>query len=322
VDARQLAELVGMAPGALRAALAAPTRLPREQLEVVARALGVERAVLRALARSSLGDAAEPDAGPPRDAVPGTPGAPTAAPHAPPDAAPARSVGELLERVLAAVADGEPWTAAARLAVLDAAEQAAVAAGRGVPRELHALRHRARRDGWPAAVSSAVADIGRRDGARRRAPAPRRARAPTIAPRWTAPRASCASCRPAGAATPTCSRRCTTTRSRGSFAGTPWWCARRRSASVRRRSSHRRLYGRFVCLVADDAAPDARRFAMRVALAHVAAGDVGEDRPLAAPAPDGPRRAASLVALADLVPFMQLATRAARGSAGRRWPSR
>ncbi|HZF68522.1 MAG TPA: hypothetical protein VEZ47_10825, partial [Gemmatirosa sp.] len=90
VDARQLADALGLAPAALRRALAAPGALPREQLEVVARTLRVDRALLRTLGRPLPdGDADAPDGAAAAASVAApTPGA------APPPAVPAGSMGE------------------------------------------------------------------------------------------------------------------------------------------------------------------------------------------------------------------------------------
>ncbi|MGZ8494087.1 MAG: hypothetical protein ACXWZS_17925, partial [Gemmatirosa sp.] len=67
------------------------------------------------------------------------------------------------------------------------------------------------------------------------------------------------------------------------------------------------LYGRAVLVRSAQASADQRRVALRTALAHAAAGHVREERPLPAPAPPHERRVAALVALADLVPYFQLA---------------
>ena len=67
------------------------------------------------------------------------------------------------------------------------------------------------------------------------------------------------------------------------------------------------LYGRAVLVRSAQASAEQRRVALRLALAHAAAGHVREERPLPAPAPPHEARVAALVALADLVPFWQLA---------------
>jgi hypothetical protein len=77
------------------------------------------------------------------------------------------------------------------------------------------------------------------------------------------------------------------------------------------------LYGRGVVVLSAGAGPEQRRLALRVALAHAAAGHVREERPLPFPAPPHEARVAALVALADLVPFWQLAH--ARGPARMGW---
>ncbi|MDF1505696.1 hypothetical protein, partial [Roseisolibacter sp. H3M3-2] len=77
------------------------------------------------------------------------------------------------------------------------------------------------------------------------------------------------------------------------------------------------LYGRGIVVLSSQAGPDQRRVALRAALAHASAGHVREEAPLAAPAPTHEARVGALVAVADLVPFWQVAH--ARGRARLGW---
>jgi hypothetical protein len=76
------------------------------------------------------------------------------------------------------------------------------------------------------------------------------------------------------------------------------------------------LLGRRRLVFAASATPDQRRLVVRAALAASAAGHAGDDQPLASPAPDGLARVADVVALADLVPFWQVADLRRRGRLG------
>lgn len=305
VDARALAEALGVGVAALPARLAAPGTLGAAQLDVVARTLRVDRALLRTLARATrVDDPPEEAAGGSDDGRDAGRGAPAAARGASPladEALAVASTGALLEGALAAIADGAPWTRAAHLAVLDAAEQAARGAGRPVPRELHALRNATLRlDACAAGDGAPGPDAG----------------PPLLTARGAPTDAALALVDDAAA------------RIRALQAGASGWAdlfaplhgdaldaLRRRHTLVVRSAPlgpgapvlvTPPLYGRFVALVDADAPEAARALHVRAALAHVVAGDVGEARPLAAPAPAAVRRAAALAALADAVPFMQL----------------
>jgi hypothetical protein len=135
VDARQLADLLGVPAGALRGALARPHALTGEQVAAVARALAVDAATMRALRRAPAGDDARVAA-----PAPDAPDAPARGPVAAASDAPA-STPELLERVLRAVR-ADAVGVALRAAVLDVCEGAARQAGRPLPPGAHALRAR------------------------------------------------------------------------------------------------------------------------------------------------------------------------------------
>ncbi|AHG91801.1 hypothetical protein J421_4264 [Gemmatirosa kalamazoonensis] len=66
------------------------------------------------------------------------------------------------------------------------------------------------------------------------------------------------------------------------------------------------LFGRYLAICSADATPDQRRVALRRGLAHVLCGHVGEHTPLPLPAPAPAQRTADVFALVDLIPFWQL----------------
>jgi hypothetical protein len=76
------------------------------------------------------------------------------------------------------------------------------------------------------------------------------------------------------------------------------------------------LLGRRRLVLAAAATPDQRRLVLRAALAACAAGHAGDDAPLASPAPPALARACDVAALADLVPFWQVADLRRRGRLG------
>jgi hypothetical protein len=299
LDVRQVAGALGLDVGALRAALATPAALDRAQREALGAALGIDRARLRALLgpiglAAPAESPATDDGGvtPPAGARPAT-----SEPDAPP---PPRSTAELLERTVLAIDDAAPWGRAARLAVLDAAERGATAAGRAVPRELHALRARVR-----AAPAPALDEPSAEDGAG--APRPRGPLPPedvqalddaVVVIRTL--QGACAGYDDLFApvhdeALEGMLRRFTLAVHDAPLGAT---CAVVVTPA---------LYGRAVLVRSAQASADQRRVALRTALAHAAAGHVREERPLPAPAPLHERRVAALAALADLVPFWQLA---------------
>ncbi|MGZ8455478.1 MAG: hypothetical protein ACXWZ4_02620, partial [Gemmatirosa sp.] len=194
---------------------------------------------------------------------------------------------------------GSAWGRAARLAVLDAAERGATAAGRAVPRELHALRAR---------VRGAPVPDGSDDGASTStAPHPRGPLPPEDVLVLDEAVRVIRTLQGAGAgyddlfapvhddALEGMLRRFTLAVHEAPLGAT---CAVVVTPA---------LYGRAVLVRSAQASADQRRVALRTALAHAAAGPVREERPLPAPAPPHERRVAALVALADLVPYFQLA---------------
>lgn len=76
------------------------------------------------------------------------------------------------------------------------------------------------------------------------------------------------------------------------------------------------LVGRHLLVLSEAASVDARRLAVRRALAHLAAGHLDEARPLPEPAPPAWQALADGAALADLLPFWQLADLRRRGRMG------
>jgi hypothetical protein len=69
-------------------------------------------------------------------------------------------------------------------------------------------------------------------------------------------------------------------------------------------------------VLAAAATADQRRLALRAALAACAAGHAADDRPLASPAPRAVALVTDVAALADLVPFWQVADLRRRGRLG------
>jgi hypothetical protein len=322
LDVRQVAQAVGMETAGLRAALADPATLDRAQRDALGAALGLDRARLRALLggppRADLSRAHAPTADAPRTDGPAgaTPAhdAPAVAPETSAmsetseAAAPPRSTAELLERAVLAVDDGAPWGRAARLALLDAAERRAAEAGRTVPRELHALRARVRDGRTPTRPAERGVESGAASAPDADVPRPRRG---ALAP--DAERAVDEAARTVGVL---------------QAAGAGWddlfapvhddvlaALLRRFTLAVHEAPLGATaaavvsppLYGRGVVVLSAQAGAEQRRVALRVALAHAAAGHVREERPLPFPAPPHEARVAALVALADLVPFWQLA---------------
>lgn len=295
VDARQLADLLGVTVGGLRAALARPAALTAEQTAAVARALGVDAAAMRALRRAPAGAADV------ADAVSGTPnGNAGAAP---------RSTLDVLEAVLGAVR-GDTDGLRLRAAVLDVAGTAARAAARPLPPGAHALRARlARADAGAPPVAADDAPLAAPPAA---APAPGDD-APLIA-------AAAALVRELQRAAPGYD---------GLFA--PLHddaladLLRRHAVALHeapgvaagmRTVLTPALYGRHRLVVPAAATADQRRLAARAALAHLLAGHAGDAAVLPSPVPEPLARLADLVALADLVPFWQLADARRRGRLG------
>ena len=281
VDAHQLADALGLTPGGLRAALARPAMLAAEQVPVLAGALGLDAAAVRALRRAD---------GPTFGAAPGP--APTALPP---------SVAALLDAVVAGVHD-DAVGRSLRVTVLDVAAAAARGAGRPLPPAAHELRARVLR----------AEPVGAEPPCAPPAPAPgddaalvERAAALVRALQGAAPgyddlfapvhddalagalRRHAVSVHAAPGAPPT-------TR----FVLTPV------------------LYGRHRLVLAAAATPDQRRLAMRAALAHLLAGHADDGAPLASPAPAPLARLTDVVALADLVPFWQVGDARRRGRLG------
>lgn len=324
LDPRTLADRVGMSSGALQAALVDPTRLAREQRDALAGALGVDRAVVRAACEAAArdrrpsidDDVAAPEPAPTDRAADDDASAPPSPASAPrreapgetpretpretpfpvspslelPGAAP-RTLVELLERTIAAVAD-DALGRRMRLSLLTTVHTAAAEAGRTLPPEAHELRARVLR-GAPAWVGEGGTFVDDTSAPEDRALLDAVAGAVRAAQRdgggyddLFAPlhddaldvllRRSTAAVRPAAlGATSAC-------------VVTP------------------PLFGRHLVVCSADAAPDQRRVALRRALAHVLCGHVGEHTPLPFPAPAAVARTADVFALADLVPFWQL----------------
>jgi hypothetical protein len=290
LDARQLADLLGLTPGALRAALARPSALTAEQAEHAARALGVDRATMRALRRAE--DAgADVRAGASSVAAPITPDS---------------TLG-----VLAAALDAVwPDAHGRRLcaAVLDVAEEAARAAGRPLPPGAHALRRRYADSDAPdvppaAEPASDLAPDPAGDPALVDAAAALVRELQQAAPGYDdlfAPLHDDALgdlLRRHGVAV-------------HAATGVPAGTRAVLTASIAGR--HRLVYSA-------DATADQRRLVARAAAAHLVAGHLGEAGAgvaLASPAPPALARLADTVALADLVPFWQVGDLRRRGRLG------
>jgi hypothetical protein len=315
VDARQLADHLGVAAGALRALLAEPARLTVEQAAAVAHALAVDAATMRALRRAAL--PAGPDASPIAPAHQSTAAAPAAAAPAAGSHSPApRSTLDLLGAIVDAV---RPDAAghALRTAVLDVAAEAARAVGRPLPPGAHALRARLAADapgvddgrsGPPADASASnvlvapvvaadvvlEADVVASEAAalvrelQRTAPGYDDLFAPLHDDALADLLARHALAVHAAPGVPAGTR----------FVLTP------------------PLFGRRRLVLAAAATADQRRLALRSALAACAAGHAADDRPLASPAPCAVALATDVAALADLVPFWQVADLRRRGRLG------
>jgi hypothetical protein len=328
VDHRRVADLLECAPARVRAALAAPEALALGQdtarVASLARALGADPALVRdAVARmdarlrsSDAGGAAAVEATAPRGTA-----ADAGTVAAVPDP-PAPSTLALLERLVLAVDPSTRWGPTARLALIDAAERTACQAGRAVPPALHALRARVR-------GAQAAAEPDAVPGGGRVAVALDAAALDLTALDVTALDAS-AHAAPilAGAAATVRLLQQASPGYDGLFAPVHdddlAVLLRRHGLHLHTAALGRTsavvvtppLWGRAVVLVSDGASADQRRVALRVALAHVAAGDVRESVPLSAPASDPQRGIAELAALADLIPFWQLADLRRRGRMG------
>lgn len=288
VDARQLADALGLTVAGLRAALDRPALLAAEHAPVVAAALGLDAGAVRALRRASSAS-----------------GDPTAPPDAAP-VGPAPTLVALLEATVGAVAGDDAAAAAFRREVLDLAAAAARAAGRVLPPGAHELRARVAR-GEFAAPSEAPHESSEPAGSDAARDAALVAEAAALVRELQraeagynglfaplADEALDALLRRFGVAAHDAAGAGATAR----FALTPV------------------LFGRHRLLRAAEAAPDQRRLAARAALAHLVVGHAGDARPLACPAPEEQARLADVVALADLVPFWLVADLRRRGRLG------
>lgn len=310
VDARQLADLLGVTAGGLRAALAQPAALAAEQAAAVARALGVDAAAMRALRRAPASGAG----GVSTDA-------PGPAPHGSPAPAP-RSTLALLEAALGAVR-GDADGLGLRAAVLDAAAAAARATGRPLPPGAHALRARLTRgdsdapDASPGASADAtsvlaVASSGAPNGMSHPVPVPGDD-APLV-------EAAAALVREIQRAAPGYDDLFAPLHDEALAD-----LLRRHAVAVHEAAGVAAgtrlvltpaLYGRHRLVIPAAATADQRRLAARAALAHLLAGHAGDTAVLASPAPEPLARLADLVALADLVPFWQVGDARRRGRLG------
>jgi len=304
VDVRQLADQLGFTAAALQQALARPATLDAEQAGVVAHALGVDQATMRALRRAPAAHGVS-DHGVSDDAA-GTITDVTSAPrgHAGTPPGP-RSTLELLDAVLHAVC-GDADGRALRAAVLDAAERAARDAGRPLPPGAHALRARLTRD-----------PVG---GAAQHVDTPDHALAPDTADDAGLVAAAAALVRDIQQSAPGYDALFAPLHD-DALAD----LLRRHAVAVQAAGGPRAgtrlvltpaLFGRHRLIVPAAATSDQRRLMARAALAHLLAGHVDDATPLPSPAPPLLARLADLVALADLVPFWQLADARRRGRLG------
>lgn len=286
VDPHQLADAVGLTVARLRAALARPALLTADQVSSVARALGLDIGALRALRRVAAAD----------DTVP--------APH-PMGRAPAvasadpPSLRALLEATVSAIAGDDPGAAALRRGVLDVAVAAAREARRVLPPSIYELRARLARGDFVAPPLSA--ERPDEDGTvlvEQAAVVVRTLQ--RAAPRYDglfAPLDDAAAnsmLRAYGVAV-------------HALDGVP---------PATRAVLTPPLFGRHRLLHAAGVTADQRRLVTRVALAHLAAGHIGEREPLSVPTPAPLARLADLVALADLIPFWQLSEARRKGRLG------
>jgi hypothetical protein len=299
VDAHTLGERLGLDAAALARALDAPSLLGRSQRAELARALGVAGAVVRAACGAE--PAREDDDAAGKVSVQPAAAAPLAAalpePEAPPSpvaelpGARPRSLAELLERTVAAVAD-DALGRRVRLSLLTTVHTAAAEASRDVPPEVHGLRARVLRGELPwigaggvvVDEASAPADHELLDAVESAVRAAQRHGSgydDLFAPLHDD-------------ALHALLRRLTTA-VRPAALGATSECVVTPP-----------LFGRHLALCSADASPDQRRVALRRALAHVLCGHVGEFTPLPLPAPPLVARTADVFALADLVPFWQV----------------
>ncbi|GJG87473.1 hypothetical protein tb265_26540 [Gemmatimonadetes bacterium T265] len=288
VDAHQLADTLGLTVGGLRAALARPALLPAECAPALARALGLEAGMLRALRRAASAEPAGRGAAPAAD-VPRT-------------STEASSFVAVLGATVAAVAGDDVVTAALRRGVLDVAASAARAAGRVLPPAAYQLRARVARGDFAAPRSDPTSPPG------------------TDSTDATLVDAAAALVRALQRAAPGYDGLFAPLDDAGLDD-----LLRRHGIAVHalddlpagsRAVLTPPFFGRYRLLRAGTATADQRRFTARVALVHLLAGHVGETAPLPSPAPLALARLADLVALADLVPFWQLSDARRRGRLG------
>lgn len=288
VDERQLADTLGLTPGALRRALAEPAALSAEHAMLVGGALGVDAGVIRTLRR--------------RAGASGAADAPAASRDTPdPPPVPALGTVALLAAIVEGIVDDDAGRAL-RVAVLDVAAGAARAAGRALPPAAHELRARVLRApvGLPASTPPNADPNADPD------PSPIAAVAAVVEelqraePGYDgifAPLADDAidgMLRRFGVVTHLVATIPAGTR----YVLTP------------------PLFGRMRVLRSAHASADQQRVIARTVLAHVVAGHVREDVPLGSPAPQAAAAVADGVALADLVPFWQLADLRRKGRLG------
>ena len=305
VDARQLADALGLTTSALRRALAEPAGLSAEHVTLVGGLLGVDAGVIRTLRRRSASRdvvaaaATLGGAGPARGALESTDD------RSSPGAAPDPSIAAMLERVLLAI-QGDEVGRALRGAVLDVAVGAARAAGRPLPPAAHQLRAR-HVHGGSGAEADARGEAAEDERGEVADPATVIAAAAGIVrelqraePGYDglfAPVADDALERLLG-------RFGVVAHDAGGMDAT----ARFALTPV--------LFGRHRLVRAGGAGPDQRRLVARAALGHLVAGHVSDGRPLASPAVERDARVADVVALADLMPFWLLADLRRKGRLG------
>jgi hypothetical protein len=293
VDPRALPDLVGLNDAAFAGAVARGA-FTREQQVVLARALHVERAIVRAAcevaSRAQPDDDEEPSESVPNVEADTREEVPSSAEADLPDARPG-TLGELLSRTIAAVSD-DAFGRRLRLSLLATVHTAAAEVGRTVPTECHDLRQRVARGTIPwvgdggvivdesdasderallDAVTAAIRTVQRMGSGYDDLFAPLHDDAldALLRSATASPRLAALGLTSACAVTPP-------------------------------------LFGRYLVLCSADATPDQRRLALRRALAHVLCGHVGEYTPLPFPAPPSASRVADVFALADLIPFWQL----------------
>ena len=349
VDHERVADVLGCTPGTVRLALAgavdAALAGAPERVAALAAALGVDRGAVRdALVRGASARGAVDRVAAGRAST-GAPLIQSDPPEGPADRGAAwarRTPGDhglpsvpvarltdvqALDRTVAAIDADVPWGPAARLAVIDAAERTARAAGRPVPPALHALRARVR----PAPVASGAtgpAEIAPNAPPAVGAPAAGGHAADPLPPRLAR------GGDPEHAALTDDAARAVRLLQEAApgyddlFAplhddalallvrrhGLRAWEAPLGATSAGVVTPP--LWGTAFVVVSAGATADQRRLALRVALAHAALGTVREDAPLPAPAPEPAARIAELAALADLLPFWQLADLRRRGRLG------